>query len=139
MALACGPKPPTDPVERLVFDLSQAAMAQDADAFGGHLTTSFSGEAGLSRSDALGELRRYFTLYESVEVGSAGLEVDRSGAAPVARLRVSFAGKPKDIKGLAGILPETARFQFELTLAEEAGALKVARAAWQQIETTPNP
>jgi hypothetical protein len=114
-------------------------MARDADAFGGHLTTAFSGQGGLSRSDALAELRRYFMLYDSVEIGSAGLELDRSGPAPVARLRVSFAGKPKDVKGLAGMLPETARFQFELTLAEEAGGLKVARAAWQQIETTPNP
>lgn len=136
-ALACGSKPPSDPVERLVFDLSQAAMAQDADAFGAQLAAGFVGEGGLSRPDALNELRRYFPLYKSVEIGTAGLEVDRSGPAPVARFRASFAGKPKDIQGLAGMLPETARFQFELTLIDDAGALKVARAAWQRIETAP--
>jgi hypothetical protein len=136
-AFACGPKPPSDPVERLVFDLAQAAMAQDADRFGSHLGQGFTGEGGLGRAEALAELRRYFTLYKSVEIGTAGLTVDRSGAAPLARFRASFAGKPKDIQGLAGLLPETARFQFELTLLDEGGALKVARAAWQRVEAPP--
>lgn len=137
MSLACGPKPPTDPVELLVFDLAQAAMAQDADAFGSHLAAGFTGEGGLSRGDALAELRRYFALYKSVEIGTAGLQVDRSESATLARFRASFAGKPKDIQGLAGMLPETARFQFELVLQDEAGVLKVARAAWQRIEAPP--
>ncbi len=73
-------------------------------------------------------------LYKSVEVGTAGLEVDRSGSSPVARFRASFAGKPREIRGLAGMLPDAARFRFELTLVDEGGALKVAKAAWQRIE-----
>jgi len=132
--MACGPRPPSDPVERLVFDLAQAATARDAEAFGTHLAGAFTGEAGLSRADALGELQRYFMLYESVEVVTAGLEVERSGPALVARFRASFAGKPKDIRGLAGLLPETARFQFELTLGDEHGALRVQKAGWQRID-----
>jgi len=79
-------------------------------------------------------LRRYFSLYTSVVVGTAGLEVDHSGPAPVARFRASFAAKPKQVRGLAGLLPETARFRFELTLVEEAGKLRVARAAWHRLE-----
>lgn len=73
-------------------------------------------------------------LYKSVEVGTAGLEVDLSAAAPVARFRASFSGKPKDIQGLAGVLPDAARFRFELTLVDEGGVLKVAKASWQRIE-----
>lgn len=117
-----------------MFDLRQAATAQDADALGAHLGVAFTGEGGLSRADAVAELRRYFLLYRSVEVGTAGLEVDRTGAAPVVRFRASFSGKPKDIQGLAGMLPEAARFRFELVLADEGGALRVARAGWQRIE-----
>jgi len=139
LLLACGPKPPADPVERLLFDLSRAAMAQDAEAFGQHLAAGFVGEGGWTKADALNELRRYFTLYQSLEVGTAGIEVDRSAAAPSVRFRASIAGKPKDIKGLAGMLPETARFQFELGLIEEAGAVNVARASWRQIDAAPAP
>lgn len=133
-SLACGPEPPADPVERLLFELTRAATARDADAVEARLATTFSGEGGQSRAEALGELRRYFSLYESIEVATAGLEVERAGPAPVARFRASFAGKPRQVRGLAGWLPETARFRFELTLVEEAGALRVARAAWQRIE-----
>jgi hypothetical protein len=133
----CDPKPPSEPIERLVFDLAQAATAQDTEGFGAHLAAGFTGEGGLSRADALGELRRYFVLYASIEVGTAGLEVERSGPSPVARFRASFAGKPRSPQALAGLLPETARFQFELTLVDEAGGLKVARAAWQRIESAP--
>ncbi len=139
LLLACGPKPPADPVERLLFDLARAAMSQDTEAFGTHLASGFVGEGGWTKADTLSELRRYFTLYQSVDVGTAGLEVDRSGAAPVARFRASFAGRPKDIKGLAGVLPESARFQFELTLVEEAGMLRAARASWRQIEAQQSP
>lgn len=109
-------------------------MAQNADAFGAQLAAGFAGDGGLDRAAALAELRRYFTLYRSVEVGTAGLEVDRSSPSPVARFRASFAGKPKEMQGLAGMLPDAARFHFELTLVEEGGALKVARASWQRIE-----
>jgi hypothetical protein len=134
---SCGSRSPADPVERLLYDLSRAATAQDADAFGQRLAGGFTGEGGLSRNEALAELRRYFMLYKSVEVGTAGLEVDRSGPAPVARFRASFAGMPKDVGGLAGLLPDAARFQFELALAEENGELKVTRASWQRIEGGP--
>lgn len=109
-------------------------MAQDADAFGAHLAAGFLTEGGLSRAEALAELRRYFALYKDLEVGTAGLESDRSGAAPTARFRASFAAKPREIRGLAGVLPDTARFRFELTLVEEGGGLKVAKASWQRIE-----
>lgn len=134
LAAGCGEKPPADPIERLLFDLRKAAVAQDADAFATHLSDGFVGQGGLGRADAQNELRRYFLLYESVEVGTAGLEVDRAGPAPVARFRASFSGKPKDIQGLSGMLPEAARFRFELVLAEEGGVLRVARASWQRIE-----
>jgi hypothetical protein len=76
-------------------------------------------------------------LYESVEVGTAGLQVDRTSPQTTARFRASFAGKPKDIRGLAGMLPDAARFRFELTLAQEAGTLKVAQASWERIDPEP--
>jgi hypothetical protein len=133
-SLACGLQAPEDPVERLLFDSTRAAAAQDADAVGAHLAGSFTGEGGLGRAESLSELRRYLSLYESIEIGTAGLELERSGADAVARIRVSLAGRPRQFAGLAAMLPETARFRFELTPVDEAGQLRVARAAWQRTE-----
>lgn len=133
-SLACGPQAPVDPVERLLFELTRAVVAQDADAVGARLAGSFSAEGGLGRAESLAELRRYFSLYESIEIGTAGLEIGRSGSEAVARFRASFGGRPRQVRGLAGLLPEAARFRFELTLVDEAGELRVARAAWQRIE-----
>ncbi len=67
-------------------------------------------------------------------MGTAGLEVDRSGPAATARFRASFAGKPRNLGGLAAMLPDAARFRFELALVDEGGVLKVAKAGWQRIE-----
>jgi len=70
-------------------------------------------------------------------VGTAGLEVDRSGPAATARFRASFAGKPRNLHGLAAMLPDAARFRFELALADAGGTLKVRQASWQRIEGGP--
>jgi hypothetical protein len=131
----CAEKAPSDPHERLLFELCRAAGDQDADAFAEQLAAGFAGEGGLAKGDVANELRRYFALYESVEVATAGLEVEPAGGGPtVLRFRASFSGKPRNVGGLAGMLPDAARFRFEIAVAEEQGRLRVVRGSWQRVE-----
>jgi hypothetical protein len=136
LATACRAAP-ADPVERLLADLTGFVANKDADAILECLAPEFAGEGGLGRADVAGELRRYFALYKSVEVGLADVGIDRQPAGATVRFRASLAGKAKDIGGLAGLVPETARYRFELTLVGEGKQLKIARASWRAMEREP--
>lgn len=123
---ACG-RAPQEPVEGLIHDVSLAVEARDAAAVGERLAQDFRGEGGMTKSDALGVVRRYFAGYERVDVEL--YDVQRE--AERLTFRVDFTGKPRDVGGLAGLLPVTAVYEFELELGGEANDLKVQGAAWR--------
>jgi hypothetical protein len=127
---ACG-GPPADPIERLIHDVSEAVEEKDAEAVGKRVAEDFRGVGGMTRTDALATVRRYLLGYESV--GVQVFDVQRPDATHLS-FRVDFTGKPKDVGGLAGLLPSAAVYEFEVELSGEGDALKVRQASWRPWE-----
>lgn len=102
---------------------------------GERLAEDFRGEGGLRKVEAVATLRRYLAGYDRV-----GVEVYHLQSADDAHVtfRADFTGKPKDVRGLAGLLPETAVYEFELELAGEGNELKVRHAAWRPWTPPPS-
>jgi hypothetical protein len=133
--VACAGEP-KDPVERLIRDLTRAAENKDAAGVGARLAEDFSGEAGMTKADAVATVRRYLAGYDGV--GVQIFDVQRPDSARVT-FRVDFSGKPKNIGGLAGLLPSAAVYQFEVELAGEGNELEIRRAAWRPWNPPPSP
>jgi hypothetical protein len=140
-AVAACSRTPTDPVQELLSELESAAEARDADRFGARLSEGFQGPAGLGRADSLALLRRYLAAYETVAIEVYGAETERSDGGARVRLRADFAGETRTLGPLAGLLPPTAFYRFELDVAEERGTWRVRKATWEAVrppgETTP--
>lgn len=137
-AAAC--RAPSDPVEGFLAAVADAAEARDADAVAARLAADFrGGDAALSRSAAQAELRRYFFTYESVDLTIS--EVTREPAEGGTRVsfRVDFSGKPKDVGGLAGLVPSLSAYGFDLLLVEGKGGLQAREAAWRRLDADPPP
>lgn len=136
--LASCSKPAGDPVARVLQEIATAATERDAEAIVARLAPGFAGQGGFGTVETRAELRRYFALYESVEVGLADVVIERpqSGGAN-ARFRANFAGKPKAIGGLAGLLPDAERFRFEVTLVERDANWRVSAASWERLAAPP--
>jgi hypothetical protein len=132
---ACG-GPPQDPVERLLHDVEGAAEERDAAAVAARLADDFEGEGRLRKAAAAGLLRRYLAGYERVGIEIYDLQRQEGGRIT---LRADFSGKPRDVGGLAGLLPESVLYEFELELAQEGDDLKVRRAAWRPWTPRPGP
>ena len=131
---ACG-APPRDPVERLLHDISEAAEDRDAAAVGERLAEDFRGEGGMRRVEAVATLRRYLAGYDRIGVEVYDLQRAEDGHVT---FRADFTGKPKDVGGLAGLLPETAVYEFELELGGEGEELMVQRASWRLWTPPPS-
>lgn len=125
---ACG-GPPADPVERLIHDVSEAIEDRDAEAVGARVAEDFVGQNGMTRADVIATVRRYLAAYD--KVGVQVFEVQRPDDAHL-KFRVDFTGKPKDVGGLAGLLPSAAVYEFEVELAGAGDALKVRRGTWRE-------
>jgi hypothetical protein len=123
-------------VDRLLASLVEAAQERDAEALLTHLDPAFQGQGGMGRAEAGALLRRLFAAYQSVEVLVS--ETERAAAEGGTRVltRVDFSGRPKNLPGLAGLLPDAATYRFELRLREADGRLAVAAASWQRIDVT---
>jgi hypothetical protein len=125
--VACGGTP-RDPVERLIDDISKAAESRDATAVGERLSEDFQGEGGVAKAETIAMVRQYLGGYERVNVDVFDLQRAEAGRV---KFRVEFAGKPKEIGGLAALLPSTAVYEFELEFAGEGKDLRVRRASWR--------
>jgi Domain of unknown function (DUF4440) len=117
----------------LLGALEHAAEARDADRFAALLSDSFVGQDGLSRRDAITMLRRYLAAYETVAIDLYDVKVERSGGTASVTLRADFAGETRKLGPLAGLLPASAFYEFELQVGDEGGAWKVARASWKAV------
>lgn len=129
-ALSCS-RGPSDPVDALLAELTAAAEDRDADRLAARLGRGFHGAGGLTRDEAVAQLRRYFAAYESVGISTYGLEVDRAGEDAAVRVVVEFSGRARSLGGLQGLLPPSAVYQFRLETAPEEGLLKVRAADWE--------
>jgi hypothetical protein len=133
--VACG-GPPRDPVERLLHDLSSAVEGRDAAAVGERLAEDFRGEGGMVKAETVTMVRQYLAAYD--RVGVQFFDVQRPDPAHVT-FRVDFTGKPKEIGGLAGLLPSDAVYEIEMELVGQGDSLKVARAAWRPWSPPASP
>lgn len=131
-AAACS-RAPRDPVQGLLAELEAAAEARDADRFAARLSDRFEGQAGLNRADSLATLRRYLSAYETVAVDVYGVEAERQSGSARVRLRADFAGETRKLGPLAGLLPATAFYRFELDAADERGTWRVTKATWEAV------
>jgi hypothetical protein len=136
LALAACGGPPQDPVERLLHDVESAAENRDAAAVAERLAEDFEGEGRLRKADAVAMLRRYLAGYERVGIEVYELQGQEDGRLT---LRADFSGKPRDVGGLAGLLPESVLYEFELELAGQGDELKVRRATWRPWAPQPGP
>jgi hypothetical protein len=120
-------------VQALLDDMAGAAEARDASGVVDRLAGDFQGTGGMRRAEAAAMLKRYFAGYESV--GVKVYDVQAEGRERL-RLRVDFTGRPKQMGGLAGLLPSSATYRFDLELASEGERLVVSRGSWEAWRPT---
>jgi hypothetical protein len=122
---------PADPVEALVAELTAAAEDRDAERCSARLSEAFRGQGGLSRADAIAELRRHFVAYESIGLSAYALEIVRGEDVATVRFVVEFSGKARSLGGLQGLLPPSAVYRFTLETQNESGVWRVRSAEWE--------
>ena len=124
---------PKDPILALLDDLKKAAESRDAGAVVAKLTEDFQGGPGTRRADVRPMLERYFLAYEKVNIEIYQVEVERSETTATLRFRADFNGRPRAIGSLAGWLPPSAMFRFELGLRQTKAGWQVAQAEWEEV------
>jgi len=123
-----------DPAASAVRSLARAASRRDARDIVAALSPSFEGSLGMSREDVDAELARLFAAYASVDVSVADLTTERFPEFTLARFVAEFRGSVRRIGGLEAMLPSSARYRFELRLAPDGRALRIATARWEEID-----
>jgi len=134
LALPACSRTPADPVDALLTELKAAAEARDADRLAGRLAPAFQGAHGLTRPEAVAQLRRYFAAYESVALEVSGVEAKREDATAHVSCVVAFSGQARKTFGLEGLLPPSAVYRFDLDVASEGGTWRVREASWEPVE-----
>lgn len=124
LLFACAEK---DPIARVVNGVAEAAEERDAGAVMKHVAASYD-----NRAEVENTLRRYFFGYKAFDVTVRELESTVSGSEAFATFHVDFIGVPKTIGGMDQILPRSATYRFDVTLAEEGGEWKITSARWER-------
>lgn len=129
--VACGRS--GDPAADAVRDLARSAGRRDAGAIVARLAPDFAGPSGETPADVEAELRRLFAAYSSVDVEIEGLALERDPEFTLARFTAAFRGSVRRLGGMEALLPASARYRFELRLADAGGTFRVAHAFWEEI------
>ena len=128
--LGAGCGSPKDPVRATLDAIVRAADARDAGALFERMAPGFSAADGSNRDEARAAVERYFAAYEILDVRIEDVRIERGADAARVRLRARLSGQPRRIGGLEGLVPSSAAYDFDLRLAPEGGAWKVAWAQW---------
>jgi hypothetical protein len=130
---------PSDPVQALLERAVAAAEGRDVEALGSCLDPAFRGGERLDRAASLDEARRWFFTYQSLDLELADLLIERPAEGQArATFRVVMSGRPKEIGGLADVLPRSAVYAFEVAMARAAdGQWLFISAAWRDAEGEP--
>jgi hypothetical protein len=122
---------PRDPVDAALDALVRAADARDARALFERIAPEFSAADGSGQDDARATVERYFAAYETLDVRLEDISIERGGPDTArVRFRARMSGHPRKIGGLEGLVPSSASYDFDLRMANEGGAWKVAWAQW---------
>lgn len=123
------------PLDRLLADLESRIEDRDAAAVVELLAPEFQAQNGMKPAMVVEELKRYFFAYESLDVQLS--EVAPEGDPPRrVSVRVDMSGKPKQIGGLAGMVPDLAAYRFDLDLVPKDDALRISGARWERVDRT---
>jgi hypothetical protein len=129
--VGCSEKP--DPVRETLDRIAKAAHGRDVQAVTAELAAEYRDEKGSARSDIEETLRGLFAAYETVDVTLRDVLIERAEGAARARFRADFSGKPRAVPGLAGLLPSSASYRFDVRLTSDGSAWRVAWASWERI------
>ena len=133
LAAAAGCRRQADPVRETLEEIARAARGRDAAAVTARLSADYRDAAGNGRADIEQLLRGYFAAYEIVDVRIGEVAIERAEGAARVRFRADLSGQPKQASALAGLLPSSVSYDFDVRLAPEGGAWKVAWADWRSV------
>ena len=131
-ALACAKK--GDPVKDTLDRMVKAANARDVGALFENVAADFQAADGSGRADAEALVRRIFAAYEILNVSIHDVQVEKGENAARVRFSADLSGQPVKIGGLDGLVPSSARYDFDLRLTSDGKSWKVAWASWQPKE-----
>jgi hypothetical protein len=121
-----------DPIANVIHDIEKAADDRDASAIVEKLATNYADDIG-GRREAEENLKRYFLGYKSVDVSISDLQTWQSGPTAQARFVANFNGTAREIGGLDQLLPSSAKYKFDVWLAQEGGEWKITNAKWEAV------
>jgi hypothetical protein len=130
LALACTRK--GDPVQEALDRMVKAANARDAAALFENVSPDFQAADGSGRSDTEALVHRIFAAYENLSVTIRDVRSEKGANAARVRFIAEMSGRPLEIGGLQGLLPSSAKYDFDLRLTSDGKTWKVAWASWQR-------
>ena len=119
-----------DPVRACLDGLAQAARDRDAKAFMSLVAPAFEAADGTGRVELENQIRRFFSVYEILDVQLKDVTIERAEAAALVLFRAELAGQPRKISGLEGLFPPSSSYRFEARLVPIDGRWRVAWASW---------
>lgn len=107
------------------------AHARDASAVVSELAPDYRDATGAGREEIERTLRGYFAAYDIVNVTISKVAVERAEGAARARFRAVLSTQPAKAASLAGLLPSTASYRFDVRLVPAGSRWKIAWASWE--------
>jgi hypothetical protein len=120
-----------DPARETLDRVAKAADARDAGAVAAELAADYRDASGSGRAEIEQTLRGYFGAYEIVQVRLSDVVIERAEGAARARFRVDISSQPRQRSGLAGLLPSSVSYRFDVRLVPDRSRWKIAWASWE--------
>ena len=131
VAIAPGCGSGGDPARETLDRVARAANGRDAGAVAAELADDYRDASGGGRADVERTLRGYFAAYEIVQVRLSDVVIERAEGAARARFRADISSQPRQGSGLAGLLPSSVTFRFDVRLVPDGSKWKIAWASWE--------
>jgi hypothetical protein len=123
-----------DPARAALDRMARAANARDAGAVAAELAADYRDASGGGRAEVERTLRGYFAAYEIVQVRLTDVSIERAEGAARARFRADISSQPRQGSGLAGLLPSSASYRFDVRLVPDGSKWKIAWATWEPAD-----
>jgi hypothetical protein len=120
-----------DPARETLDRVAKAADARDAAGVAAELAADYRDASGSGRAEIEQTLRGYFAAYEIVQVRLSDVVIERAEGAARARFRADLSAQPRRGSGLAGLLPSSASYRFDVRLVPDGSNWKIVWASWE--------
>ena len=130
LALSCAKR--GDPIQETLDRMVKAANARDAAALFENVAPEFQAADGSGRADDEALVHRIFAAYEMLSVSIHDVQTEKGENAARVRFQADMSGQPLKVGGLQGLLPSSAKYDFDLRLAYDGKKWRVAWASWQR-------